>query len=168
MSWSGLHGKHEAMTPSSGNADVGRISIRRARVDDAPQLARLSRELGYPSADEQMRRRLETIGARADHVVLTAERGREAPILGWIHAARTILLESGECAQILGLVVDGTARRGGLGRRLVTGAEQWTRALGLRRIVVRSNVAREASHLFYPALGYGLAKTQRVYAKQLG
>lgn len=166
------------MTSPTGDADLGRISIRRARADDAPELARLAGELGYPSAADQMRRRLQTIEARADHAVFAAERGAGAPgacagraaaaLLGWIHVASRILLESGEFAEILGLVVVGGARREGVGRRLVVAAEQWGRALALQRIVVRSNAVRTESHEFYPALDYALAKSQRVYVKQLG
>jgi hypothetical protein len=33
---------------------------------------------------------------------------------------------------------------------------------------VRSNALRQEAHAFYPALGYALAKTQRVYRKALG
>lgn len=168
------------MTSPAGDADAG-LSIRRARVDDAPEVARLAGELGYPGAADQMRQRLETIGASSDHAVFAAERGAcavgepgacagrsAAPLLGWIHVARRILLESGECAEIVGLVVVVGARRAGVGRRLVAAAEQWSRSLALQRIVVRSNAVRTESHEFYPALDYALAKSQRVYVKQLG
>lgn len=113
-------------TPRAG----GRVSIRAARSDDAPQLARLAGELGYPTEADEMRLRLEAITLRSDHAVFVAEHGAPAPgrpsfstgrsrgpLLGWIHVARGISLESGETAEILGLVVDRGARRDGVGRR---------------------------------------------------
>ncbi len=145
------------------------IGVRPARDADAPELARLSGELGYPAGAAEMRRRLALIETRADHAVFVAERDRpDGRILGWIHVGYGIQLESGESAEILGLVVDPSGRRSGTGRRLVAAAEAWGVALGLARIVVCSNAAREESHRFYPAIGYALAKTQRVYLKRLG
>jgi GNAT superfamily N-acetyltransferase len=65
-------------------------------------------------------------------------------------------------------VVDGRRRRGGIGGRLVAEAERWAATRGLRHMSVRSNVAREESHPFYQALGYGRVKTQQVYRKAIG
>jgi GNAT superfamily N-acetyltransferase len=64
-------------------------------------------------------------------------------------------------------VVDAAARRCGIGTLLVDAAQQWARAAGLSEIIVRSNVVRDASHVFYLALGYRRLKTQHVYAKSL-
>lgn len=171
---------HEAVPSRTGETAQERIFIRPARADDAPELARLAQELGYPTGAGEMHRRLGIIAGHADHAVFVAERddrateGKRAAaeasnrrILGWIHVARRLLLESGESAEILGLIVDRRARRLGIGRRLVEAAEPWSRARGLECIVVRSNVAREESHRFYPALDFALAKTQRVYVKPL-
>ena len=157
----------------SAEAQLATMRIRAAREADAPELARLSAQLGYPSGAAAMRERLARIGARADHAVFVAE-PLEAPagnasaaLLGWVHVGGGIWLESGESAEILGLVVGAAARRGGVGRRLVAAAEQWSRAAGLARIVVRSNAVRPEAHAFYPKLEYALAKTQRVYVKSL-
>jgi GNAT superfamily N-acetyltransferase len=171
---------HEPTTRGHGTADDERISVRPAAADDAPELARLAGELGYPAEVGEMRRRIEIIRARADHAVFVAERGGSAvksegaaagasgaPLLGWVHVASGIWLEYGERAEILGLVVDQRARRGGVGRRLVMAAEDWSRALGLAQMVVHSNVVREESHRFYPALDFVLAKSQHLYIKPL-
>ena len=73
---------------------------------------------------------------------------------GWIHAAEQDLVETERRCEILGLVVDGRRRRGGIGRRLVAEAERWAASRGLRQMSVRSNVVREESHPFYEAQGY--------------
>ncbi len=87
--------------------------------------------------------------------------------MGWVHVEHRSSLEVGERAELMGLVVDATGRRTGLGRLLVGEAERWARARGLRQVVVRSNVAREPSHPFYDAIGYSRSKTQHVYVKTL-
>ena len=159
----------ETIGPTGEREDHQGIQVRPARVADAPELARLSGDLGYPAEPAEMRRRLAVIEARADHTVFVAERDRpDGRMLGWIHVGYGIQLEAGESAEILGLVVDPSGRRSGTGRKLVAAAEAWGRALGLACVVVRSNAVREESHRFYPAIGYSLAKTQRVYAKPLG
>lgn len=167
-------------TSAAAAAQRRGVGLRRAHVGDAAHLARLAGELGYPTGPEEMRRRLAIIADRADHAVFVAEWPREAGpeagvaadepaarIIGWIHVAREFLLESGEGAEILGLVVERDVRRTGAGRHLVAAAEQWSRSLGLERIIVRSNVVREESHRFYPALGFMFGKTQHLYGKPL-
>ncbi|MDA8349318.1 MAG: GNAT family N-acetyltransferase [Pseudomonadota bacterium] len=141
--------------------------LRPAAVADAAELARLSAQLGYPSDAVAMRQRLERLTARTDHAVFVASAGEGASLAGWVHVGAGLWLESGECAEILGLVVDAAARRGGVGRRLAAAAERWGRAAGFERIVVRSNAVRPEAHAFYPSLGYALEKTQRVYGKAL-
>ncbi|HTT03681.1 MAG TPA: GNAT family N-acetyltransferase [Steroidobacteraceae bacterium] len=149
--------------------------IRGARQQDAAEIARLASVLGYPSDAPAVQGRLGELLAHPDHRIVVAApiaaRGRgsaDAKIGGWMHEARHLTLESGEFAEILGLIVDPAARRTGLGRLLVAEAERWARVHRLARLTVRSNVARAESHAFYPALGFTQAKTQRVYTKALG
>jgi GNAT superfamily N-acetyltransferase len=141
------------------------LEVRTVRLEDAVALAVLAGELGYPNTADEMRARLNLLHDRADHWVGVAARG-SVP-LGWVHVARRLVLESGECAEILGLIVSESARNTGIGRRLVAAAEHWSRSLGLASIAVRSNVLRVESHRFYPALGYARTKSQHVYAKAL-
>jgi GNAT superfamily N-acetyltransferase len=92
---------------------------------------------------------------------------REERLAGWIAAERRLSLEAGERVEITGLVVDGSIRRGGVGRALVAAAEAWASEQGLDVVVVRSNVLRQASHPFYEGLGYVRQKSQHVYARHL-
>lgn len=142
------------------------FTLRRATGDDAEAVALLSAELGYPSDAVVMRSRiLAVLRSSADALFIAVVASGE--IVGWLHAHTAQLIESGFRAEILGLVVARGARRAGVGRALVAEAEQWAASLGAGVVVVRSNVAREESHAFYPALGYENTKTQRVYRKQL-
>jgi GNAT superfamily N-acetyltransferase len=145
----------------------GDPSIRRATREDAGAVAALSGQLGYPVSADAIAARLERLLGRDDQLVLAAI-AEDGELAGWIHAAEQDLVESERRCEILGLVVDGARRRGGIGRRLVAEAERWAASRGLRQMSVRSNVAREESHPFYEAQGYGRVKTQQVYRKTIG
>jgi GNAT superfamily N-acetyltransferase len=136
-------------------------------VEDAPEVAKLSAQLGYPVTAETLAARLRRLLGRDDQVVLAAVDG-DARVAGWIHGSEQDLLEAERRCEILGLVVDQRRRRGGLGRRLVAEVESWAASRGLREMSVRSNVARLESHPFYETLGYRRVKTQQVYRKRIG
>jgi GNAT superfamily N-acetyltransferase len=139
--------------------------IRGATLDDAADIARLCGELGYPAAAQDMHARLALLLPQATQFIAVAE--REHALYGWIAAERRVLLEYGERAEIVGLVVDARARRTGVGQALVAAAERWACGQGLREIAVRSNIARIESHPFYKRLGFVRRKTQHNYAKPL-
>ena len=88
-------------------------------------------------------------------------------VVGWLQAHASHVLESGFRVEITGLIVSPEIRRGSVGRSLVAEAEKWAAAQSAETVVVRSNIQRIESHLFYPALGYALSKTQTVYRKLL-
>jgi GNAT superfamily N-acetyltransferase len=141
-------------------------TIRPARIDDAADVARLATELGYPSSEIDIRTRIERLLQSDSYFLVVAE--LDSAVVGWIAAERRLLLESGERAEIVGLIVTEQARRSGTGQALVRVAEEWARRQGLIRMAVRSSVARLESHPFYERLGYVRAKTQHAYTKQLG
>ena len=145
---------------------MGEISIRRLEPGDAEAAARLSTDLGYPATTEEIEERLTDLLAREKHEVLVAE--LEGAVVGWIHVQDSRLLVERPRADITGLVVDGEARRAGVGRALVEAAERWAIERGADRIRVRSNVIREDAHAFYPALGFVVAKTSTTFEKRLG
>jgi GNAT superfamily N-acetyltransferase len=141
------------------------VTIREITGDDAAAAAALSGELGYPCAVETMRRRIESLRGREDHIVLVACIGDE--VVGWIDLGITHHLQSEPSAEIGGLVVSSAARGGGIGRRLVARAEEWALQRGLTRVVVRSQIAREGAHRFYLREGYERTKTSAVFSKML-
>jgi GNAT superfamily N-acetyltransferase len=143
------------------------VMVRAATVDDAAAIAPLLDELGYPADPEVVRDRLARLLARKDCLVAVAQ-SESGEICGWIQAHSAEVLESGFRVEIAGLVTAKSMRRRGIGRMLVECAESWAAQLGAKTIVVRSNVARSASHAFYPAVGYANTKTQSVYRKRIG
>jgi GNAT superfamily N-acetyltransferase len=141
-------------------------AIRLAVESDAESIGQLSCTLGYAATPEVVRQRLHAVlGSKNDLMIVgVASRGA---VVGWLQAHASHVIESGFRVEIAGLIVSADARRCGVGRALVSRAEEWARQVGAEAIVVRSNVQRAESHAFYPALGYGVTKTQTVYRKNL-
>jgi GNAT superfamily N-acetyltransferase len=143
------------------------LRVRPAVPTDAAAVARLSGQLGYPVAGDALAARLEELGGSAGNVVYVVT-DPEGGVIGWIHATEQMLVESGPRCEILGLVVDETRRRDGIGRQLVEVVERWALGRGLPEMSVRSAVTRAESHPFYEQLGYYRVKSQHVYRKRLG
>jgi GNAT superfamily N-acetyltransferase len=141
-------------------------TIRAARNYDAPVLAELGTELGYPATRQQIVSRLAAIEAMPANAVLVAE-GAEGRVVGWLHVAQAATLTGDAEADILGLVVAEAARGAGIGADLLRAAEAWARAHGHARVRVRSRVERERAHRFYERAGFARVKTQAVFAKML-
>jgi GNAT superfamily N-acetyltransferase len=142
------------------------MNIRDARADDAPELAELTTQLGYPSTAADVARRLPHHLGRDDQRLLVAADDDDRAA-AWIHVALHRSLEDDPYAVILGLVVAEALRGGGIGARLVAEAEWWAREQGLPLVRVRSNVLRERTHRFYLDAGYALAKTSHLFVKKL-
>jgi GNAT superfamily N-acetyltransferase len=143
---------------------MNKLNIRKATINDAPEIARLSGELGYPVEAHVMRERLARILEQDEHAVFVAE---TSEVAGWIHAAEEDLLVVGRHCEIRGLVVGSGQRGKGVGRRLIEAVEQWAPSRGLKQISLRSNVIRPESHPFYERLGFERYKTQHAYRKRL-
>jgi GNAT superfamily N-acetyltransferase len=133
--------------------------IRRANATDA--ITELVRQLGYAEGG----RSLAAIVGRDDHAVFVWIDGER--IVGFIHVCVMLSLESDSYAEIRALIVDEGKRGGGIGAKLVTAAEEWSRAQKLGRVRVRSNIIREGARRFYERLGYAVTKTQNVFDKGL-
>jgi GNAT superfamily N-acetyltransferase len=147
------------MTPAS-------YSIVPAKESDAAEIARLSLELGYPAGVEQTLAALSRMLGSPRYFVVVASDGA-GPLLGWAAAECRLMLESGETAELTGLVVGASARRLGVGSALVAAAENWASESGFSSLRVRSNVTRSESHPFYESLGFVRSKTQHAYRKAL-
>lgn len=127
----------------------GPVTIRTAAAADAPAVAALLTELGYPSQAAAVAERL----AALDGDVLLAE--IEGAAAGVAAVARVhVLHDAAPWMRITTLVVSERFRSGGVGGALVRACESTARAAGCTRIEVTSNVRRDAAHRFYEQLGY--------------
>jgi GNAT superfamily N-acetyltransferase len=141
------------------------VRLRRARLADAPRIAALAAQLGYPSPASEVRKRLERIRRDDNHFVSVAEIGGK--VVGWVHAFVKYSIDAGPRAEIGGLVVDASRRRAGLGKLLMGEAEEWARSRELEGVYLRSNVLREPAHAFYEAIGFRKFKSQHCFLKLL-
>ena len=142
------------------------ITIRLLGPEDAPGVAALSGDLGYPTAAAEMAGRLAALLAVPGHVVFGAFSGG-GTLLGWVHACLRLLLIDPPSAFIEGLVVDPGAQLQGVGRALMAAAEDWARAHGARVVRLRSGAPRTGAHAFYRALGYCEGKAALGFEKTL-
>lgn len=150
----------------SRNAKTPALIIRRARRTDAPRLAQLSGELGYPTTPPEMLKRLKKLAPPSQGALFVAE-SSEAGVIGWGHVTVNHLVEVGTRAELNGLVVAESHRSLGAGARLLDAIEAWARRHGCSAMSVRSNVLRERAHKFYERQGYEHYKTQKAFRKSL-
>ena len=141
-------------------------TIRAARNYDAQAIAELGDQLGYSANRQQIATRLAGIESEPSSRVLVAE-DASGRVIGWLHVAARTQLTEDACAEILGLVVDESARSNGIGALLVRAAEEWARSNGCVTVRVRSRDTRERAHRFYERAGFARVKTQVVLHKPL-
>jgi GNAT superfamily N-acetyltransferase len=151
------------MRKEKGNPEV---KIRRARADDAPQLAQLSGQLGYPTTAAEIKKRLRRLKPASQNALFVVE-SPGAGVVGWAHVSVTHLVEVGTRAELNGLIVAEGLRSLGAGARLLQAAEDWAHKRGCPSMSVRSNVIRERAHKFYERQGYEHYKTQKAFRKEL-
>jgi GNAT superfamily N-acetyltransferase len=142
------------------------LKIRHAKSADAPRLAELSGQLGYPATAAQIRMRLRKIQPASQNAVFVADAAKGG-VIGWLHVSREALLECDVRAEVNGLVVAEGHRSSGAGAQLLAAAEDWARKHDCVSMSVRSNVIRERAHKFYERNGYEHYKTQKSFRKPL-
>jgi GNAT superfamily N-acetyltransferase len=142
------------------------VRIRRARISDAPQLAELSGQLGYPTTAAEITKRMRKLKPASQNALFVAE-SPGSGVVGWAHVSVTHLVEVGTRAELNGLVVGEGQRSLGAGARLLEAAEEWARKQGCPSMSVRSNVIRDRAHKFYERQGYEHYKTQKAFRKPL-
>lgn len=126
------------------------LTTRPATPADAPAIAPLLSELGYPTDPELLPARLDAIAAEhgASYLALDAH-GHAVGFMSL--AAHAVVHAAGPVAQITALVVAHTARGQGVGRQLVAVAKEWAASRGCVRLTVTSAERRADAHAFYPA-----------------
>lgn len=129
------------------------IEVRPASADDAPAIARLMAQLGYPHSPAGIAAQLATLSETPYDLALVAGRSGEVGGVLTLHMAR-MLFYPAPVARITTLVVDRAARRHGLGRALVEEALALARDFGCGTIELTTALRREDAQAFYRALGF--------------
>jgi GNAT superfamily N-acetyltransferase len=138
------------------------VLIRDAEDRDAPAIASLCAQLGYPTPAEAVGPRIDRVRADGQARVVVAVVEDAALGFATVHLRSTINHEA-PIGQLTLLVVDEQARGQGIGRMLVAESEAWARGRGCKRFVVTTALRRADAHTFYERLGY--VHTGRRYGK---
>lgn len=136
--------------------------IRAAHASDAPALADLCTQLGYPSMPDDIPARLARLDDNGDARVLVAVDDGMVVGVATVHI-RSTLNHNAPLAQLTMLVVDEGVRTRGVGRALVGATEAWARERGCKRLVVTTALRRTDAHAFYEKLDF--KHTGRRYGK---
>jgi GNAT superfamily N-acetyltransferase len=129
------------------------LVLRAPRADDAPDIASLLAQLGYPASAPEIPERLSAFGASPNAVAWVAELDGSVVGLATGHVIRS-LHKSEIVAMLTMLVVDERARGKGVGRMMVQEAEEWAAMRGASAISLTSALRRTDAHDFYRRLGY--------------
>jgi GNAT superfamily N-acetyltransferase len=138
--------------------------IRPAVLDDAPAIAGLLTELGYPTDPAAMRTRLAALLAEPDQASLVADAGDGVVGLTGVRLERGFELD-GHYARLLVLVVADRHRGQGVGAQLLAAVETWAAEHGASLVLLTSATRRLDAHRFY--LRHGYAQTGVRLVKRL-
>ena len=142
------------------------IIIRACVPDDAEALARINRErMNYDYSEADTRAKLEKLLAGSSDRIFVAEDG--GTVIGSVHAAVYDVIYAPTMVNIMGIAVDGSYQRRGVGRRLLEAAELWATDIGAAGIRLVSGSERTQAHTFYEICGYRCNKTQLHFTKPL-
>ncbi len=135
--------------------------IREAQEEDIPSIIELSAGLGYDDTppDIAYKRILKILTSETDQLWVFEENHQ---LKGWIHLFTAKRVASPPFAEIGGLVVSSTSRREGIGKQLVSHANQWAQKHDLK-LRVRVNEKRISACEFYRSIGFSDLKSQVVF-----
>lgn len=129
------------------------VRVRPAEDGDAPAIADLVSQLGYPSTAEQVRARLARLAGNPDIRALVAERdGQVIGVTGLM--VFPAFHRDGLHGYITALVTEAAARGSGAGSALLAASEAWFAERGVARVNLTTALHREAAHRFYERRGY--------------
>ncbi|NRF40337.1 GNAT family N-acetyltransferase [Pedobacter foliorum] len=129
------------------------MNIREAELKDAAAIQVLLEQLGYPTDDGFIAKRLGELSKLTDHFDIVYELNEE--VLGFVslHFIPQIAFEA-DYAVISFFIVDDNSRSLGIGKEL----EEYCTSLAVerkcKRILVHSNARRTDAHRFYLRQGF--------------
>jgi GNAT superfamily N-acetyltransferase len=133
------------------------MEIVKAGNSDIPAILNLSSQMGYSLRGQVGYDNLQRILQHPDHVVYLA--WIEGELAGYIHVCKMLRVTSEPFLEIIGLVVDNTQRRQGVGKLLV---EKCRERQAVPTMRVRTNVKRNDAIAFYESIGFEKSKDQTV------
>jgi ribosomal protein S18 acetylase RimI-like enzyme len=152
-------------------AQVAPLTVRDARLEDAPVLAALMTELGYPTEPKSMSAGLNRVLADPAFRALVAvcPEGKVVGFAGF-RVGPTFEGDALE-GEIVALVVDPKYRNQGSGAAIVEAGEAWAASRGASSMMLGTRGDRERAHRFYERHAYledGLRYRKRLTPKNQG
>lgn len=127
--------------------------VREAGKEDIEALADLMTELGYPTSTQEMGRRFAEISADPSYDTLVAE--QDGKVLGMVGLhVESFYEKDGPNARIMAFVVGSEHRDRGVGRALISAAEDRAKQRGAKDIMLTTHKRRAGAHEFYRRMGY--------------
>ncbi len=138
--------------------------IRDAVGEDAEGICLLNRfELGYDFPLEAVREKLDALTSGGKDKILVAV--AEGKVVGYIHASDYDTLYMPHLKNIMGIAVSRDYRRAGIGKALLSAAEEWAKDTNAKGIRLVSGESRPEAHIFYQKCEYISAKNQKNFKK---
>lgn len=135
------------------------VKIRLAVPGDYEALARLNREsMGYDYPPEKAKEQLTKLLSDGRNGIFVAETAEK--VVGYVHLADYDLLYADHMKNIMGIAVDPSCRRLGIGKKLLEAGEDWAKKTGADGVRLVSGETRTGAHAFYRSLGYEGSKMQ--------
>ncbi|MBA2648075.1 MAG: GNAT family N-acetyltransferase [Legionella sp.] len=129
--------------------------IRKALIDDMPNLLPLMEQLGYSQSLEVLRAQFDIFTKQENYGIFLAD--ITGMIVGWVAWSKSHLFISPTIRlHIEGLVVDKAFRGHGIGKKLMNQVEDLAQQISPCIIDLTSGLrrAKDGSHDFYKSLGY--------------
>lgn len=129
------------------------MKVRPATAADAAAIADLLGQLGYPTDESAVRRRLARMAEHGGQTTLVAEVDGRVVGMTTVHV-RYAINSDAPMGRLVSVVVDEVRRSRGVGTELIREAERVALAEGCDRMEVTSAAERDMAHRFYVRLGY--------------
>lgn len=139
------------------------VTIRECQEQDCERIVDLNRCLGYEYSLEDTRKQLIKVLNRTGDKVFVAYIGDKA--IGYIHVCDYECLYMDSLKDVMSLVVDEDYQGQGVGKALLTKAEEWARENGSKGVRLNSGMSRTGAHKFYERCGYYNRKDHKNYIK---
>lgn len=141
------------------------IEIREINISDADGIQSISREdLGYECSLSLVKEKIKSLNSNREKVFVACKSGIVA---GYIHVEKYDTLYFETMCNVLGLAVKKEFQKNGIGKRLVTAAENWAKENGIKFMRVNSGITRVEAHKFYMHMGYESEKEQLRFIKKI-
>lgn len=139
------------------------LQIRKCGMNDLERVTALLREFGYPTTLSVMKERLEGMDNDPYRYTMVAELNNAVEGMIEIRQVHSYYKQADCIMEITALIVSEDLRGNGLGKRLISAAEDWARQQGCSQLFLRSGnrVERAPAHAFYRHLGFEMSSGYR-------